>query len=190
MNRYDLIILGLLEDKPQHGYDIKTFVETNKLNQWANVSVSSLYNRLSWLSKNEYIDGSFEQVGNRPMRNNFQITGKGKDLLHGEIMDFIGGFNDDPRTLGLSFLHVLPNDIADEAIAKHIDYLEKEVVKQKKIIREKKQNASLLHELSPLLSNMSLDHIRVELKYMRAVHDVLINKKASKKLIEIFDINT
>lgn len=189
MNRYDLIILGLLEQKPQHGYDMKTFVENYELNRWANISVSSLYNRLGWLSKHEYIDGSQEQVGNRPMRNNFAITEKGRELLHAEVRDFLSGFNDDPRTLGMAFLHVLPTETAIDTVTQHIAYLEREVINQKRIIRQKKQTSPLLSKLSPILSNMSLEHIKVELKYMRAVLEVLKDDNKRAAIRDIFDIN-
>jgi DNA-binding PadR family transcriptional regulator len=190
MNRYDLIILGLLDEKPQHGYDIKTFVEEHELQRWANINVSSLYNRLAWLSKHDYIHGIEEQVGNRPMRTSFQITETGHELLRQETMEFISGFNDDPRTLGLSFLHVLPRDLAIETVQAHVDYLESEVKRQKALIRERKKEGELLHELSPILSYMSLDHIKVELKYMKVVLEVLSDKASQRKLKEMFDINT
>ncbi|WP_196161363.1 PadR family transcriptional regulator [Reinekea sp. G2M2-21] len=189
MNRYDLIILGLLEKNPQHGYDIKMFIEEHELNKWANINVSSIYNRLGWLSKYDFIRGNEEQVGNRPIRNNFTITDKGRELLHQEIRDFLSGFNDDPRTLGLSFLHALPREMALETLAAHIEYLEKEVSRQRRIIREKRKTHPMLHDLSPILSNMSLDHIKVELKYMKAVYEVLENSDSAQQLLDIFDIN-
>lgn len=189
MNRYDLIILGLLDEKPHHGYDIKMFVEETEMNRWANISVSSLYNRLGWLEKNGYIFGTEQQVGNRPVRNEFQMTDAGRELLHQEVKDFIGGFNDDPRTLGLAFLHVLPNELAKASVIEHIEYLEQEVKNQKRIIRKKKAEKPLLNSLSPILSNMSLEHIRVELKFMKAVLEVLEDPNTSGKLNQIFDIN-
>jgi DNA-binding PadR family transcriptional regulator len=189
MNRYDLIILGLLEDKPQHGYDIKTFVESTEMNRWANISVSSLYNRLSWLEKHGYIYGTEQQVGNRPVRNEFRMTEAGKELLKQEVKDFIGGFNDDPRTLGLAFLHVLPNDLAQAYVQEHIEDLQQEVKNQKSIIRKKKAANPLLNSLSPILSNMSLEHIRVELKFMKAVLEVLQDPEKVRHLKNIFDIN-
>jgi len=159
------------------------------LNKWANINVSSIYNRLAWLSKYDYISGSEQQVGNRPVRNNFVITTKGRELLHQEVQEYLGGFNDDPRTLGLSFLHVLPRKLAMSTLENHIEYLESEVLHQRRIIREKKKANPLLSELSPILSNMSLEHIRVELKYMKAVYKVLSDPDTAKKLTEIFDIN-
>lgn len=189
MNRYDLIILGLLQDKPQHGYDIKSFVEETQMNRWANISVSSLYNRLTWLSNHGYIDGTEKQVGNRPVRNHFQLTEKGRELLLDEVGDFLGGFNDDPRTLGLAFLHVMPNDLAQQTVQAQIERLQDEVKNQKRIIRQKKQEAPLLNDMSPILSNMSLEHIRVELKYMKAVLEVLQDSEKASRIGEIFDIN-
>lgn len=187
MNRCDLVILGCLYERDQHGYDIKSFVEDRELNRWANISVSTIYHRLGWLSKNGYIEntGASEE---KPQRTEFRLTESGKALLEQEVQDFICGFSDDPRTLGLAYLHVLPPSIAVAKLQSHIDDLENEVKHMKRIIRRGK-NEDNLNPLSPLLNNMSLEHIRVELKYMKAARDILSDDRAAKRIQHFFDIN-
>ena len=187
MNRCDLIILGNLFDRDQHGYDIKSFVEDKELNRWANISVSTLYHRLGWLSKHGYIKDLGES-SSRPQRTEYTLTEKGIELLNDEVKEFISGFSDDPRTLGLAYLHVLPPKLAIEHLTTHIAELESEVKHLKRIIRKRKNDQNL-NPLSPILNNMSLEHIRVELKYMNAALEVMSNTKTAKKVDEFFAIN-
>ena len=57
MNRYDLVLLGLILEKERSGYDIITEISSRELDRWANLSTSTVYNRLTTLEKNECILG-------------------------------------------------------------------------------------------------------------------------------------
>jgi len=187
MNRYDLVILGFLNEKEHYGYEIKTYVEDRDLHKWANISISTLYHRLNWLSKHEYIVGREEQVGNRPKRTSYQITDKGTELLHSEIKEFIGGFNDDPRMLALAHLHCIPPKAAVKAIEAHADYLREEIKTTKAMIR--RNSPSELSALGPLLNKMSLDHLKIELKYMEEAAEILKDSKKARKIKFFFAMN-
>ena len=104
MNRYDLVLLGLILEHERSGYDIITEIRERELDRWANLSTSTVYNRLTTLEKNECIVGRSERDGNRPERMVFNITDKGRDVLRKEVLKHLTGFNDDPRTLGFAFL--------------------------------------------------------------------------------------
>ena len=73
MNRYDLVLLGLILEKQRSGYDIITEVRNRELDRWANLSTSTVYNRLSTLEKHGDIEGRAERDGNRPERVVFTI---------------------------------------------------------------------------------------------------------------------
>ncbi len=104
MNRYDLVLLGLIMEHERSGYDIITEIRDRELDRWAKISTSTVYNRLTTLEKNGSIVGRAEKDGNRPERVVFNITEKGRDTLRKEVLKHLTGFNDDPRTLGFAFL--------------------------------------------------------------------------------------
>lgn len=187
MNRCDLVILGCLYDRDQHGYDIKSFVEKEELNRWANISVSTIYHRLGWLCSHGFID-NVETSESRPQRTVYTLTDAGKELLNSEVKSFITGFSDDPRTLGLGYLHVLPKELAVTLLQDHITHLEDEVKRLKRMIRQKKKVVSL-NPISPLMNNMSLEHIRVEIKYMKAAHEVMSDPEKAKQVDHYFALN-
>lgn len=187
MNRCDLVILGQLFQRDQHGYEIKSFVEERELNRWANISVSSIYHRLGWLADHGFIK-SKATTADKPQRNEYRLMSKGKQRLYEQVQAFISGFNDDPRTLGLAFLHVLPTDLAVSHLNAHIEQLQEDIKLLKSIIRRNKADATL-SPLSPILNNMSLDHVRVELKYMKAVLDVMSDPSSAERVTSFFSIN-
>ena len=187
MNRCDLVILGCLYERDQHGYDIKSFVENKELNRWANISVSSIYHRLGWLSKYGFIE-SKEEPSSKTQRVVYSLTDQGRELLHSEVKEFLFGFNDDPRTLGLAFLNVLPRELAVSHLQHQIENLEKEIKHLKRMIRKSK-GPDNLSPLSPLLNNMSLDHIRLELKYMNAALEIMADPKLAERIDQPFAIN-
>ena len=109
MNRYDLVLLGLILEHESSGYDIITEIRDRELDRWANLSTSTVYNRLATLEKHGCIVGRSERDGNRPERVVFNITDKGRDALRKEVLKHLTGFNDDPRTLGFAFLYGAEN---------------------------------------------------------------------------------
>ena len=66
MNRYDLVLLGLIKEQERSGYDIMTEIKNRELDRWAKISTSTIYNRLTRLEKNGSIEGHAERDGNRP----------------------------------------------------------------------------------------------------------------------------
>lgn len=187
MNRYDLVLLGLILEKERSGYDIITEISTRELDRWANLSTSTVYNRLTTLLKNECILGRTEREGNRPERMMYSITEKGKDVLRKEVLKHLTGFNDDPRTLGFAFLYGAENKELIRTLEAHERRLVQEIERLEKMIAEEPRPT--LYPEGPFLNCMSRDHILVELKYVRAAIGILRDPIRNKKLDGYFYIN-
>ena len=187
MNRYDLVLLGLILEKERSGYDIITEISTRELDRWANLSTSTVYNRLTTLLKNECILGRTEREGNRPERMMYSITEKGRDVLRKEVLKHLTGFNDDPRTLGFAFLYGAENKELIRTLEAHERRLVQEIERLEKMIAEEPRPT--LYPEGPFLNCMSRDHILVELKYVRAAIGILRDPIRNKKLDGYFYIN-
>jgi DNA-binding PadR family transcriptional regulator len=187
MNRYDLVLLGLILEKERSGYDIITEISNRELDRWANLSTSTVYNRLTTLEKNECIVGRAERDGNRPERMVFTITDKGKEVLRKEVLKHLTGFNDDPRTLGFAFLYGAENKELIRTLEVHERRLVQEIENLEKMIAEEPRPT--LYPEGPFLNCMSRDHILVELKYVRAAIGILRDPIRNKKLDGYFYIN-
>ena len=187
MNRYDLVLLGLILEKERSGYDIITEISSRELDRWANLSTSTVYNRLTTLEKNECILGRAEREGNRPERMVYTITEKGRDVLRKEVLKHLTGFNDDPRTLGFAFLYGAENKELIRTLEAHECRLVQEIERLAKMIAEEPRPT--LYPEGPFLNCMSRDHILVELKYVRAAIGILRDPIRNKKLDGYFYIN-
>ena len=187
MNRYDLVLLGLILEKERSGYDIITEISNRELDRWANLSTSTVYNRLTTLEKNECIVGRAERDGNRPERMVFNITEKGREILRKEVLKHLTGFNDDPRTLGFAFLYGADQKEVIRTLEAHERRLVREIENLERMIAEEPRPT--LYPEGPFLNCMSRDHILVELKYVRAAIGILRDPIRNKKLDGYFYIN-
>lgn len=187
MNRYDLVLLGLIKEHERSGYDIMTEIRNRELDRWAKISTSTIYNRLTRLEKNGSIEGHSERDGNRPERTVYRILDKGAEVLKREVMRHLTGFNDDPRTLGYAFLYAVdPIDTA-RVLEVHEKKLQEELARLQKMIDAEPRPT--LYPEGPFLNCMSRDHILVELKYTRAAISILRDPQKNRKLDGYFYIN-
>ena len=187
MNRYDLVLLGLIKEKERSGYDIMTEIKNRELDRWAKISTSTIYNRLTRLEKNGSIEGHSERDGNRPARTVYRILDKGSELLKKEVLRHLTGFNDDPRTLGYAFLYAVDPIDSVRVLEVHEKKLLEEISRLQKMIDEEPRPT--LYPEGPFLNCMSRDHILVELKYTRAAIAILRDPQKQKKLGGYFYIN-
>lgn len=73
-----LVILGLLQEKSLHGYELKHIIEEH-MGDWTNIAFGSIYFALRNLKNEGFVEIiSEEKIGNRPSRNIYRITEKGK----------------------------------------------------------------------------------------------------------------
>ena len=187
MNRYDLVLLGLIKEKERSGYDIMTEIKNRELDRWAKISTSTIYNRLTRLEKNGSIEGHSERDGSRPERTVYRILDKGSELLKKEVLRHLTGFNDDPRTLGYAFLYAVDPIDSVRVLEVHEKKLLEEISRLQKMIDEEPRPT--LYPEGPFLNCMSRDHILVELKYTRAAIAILRDPQKQKKLGGYFYIN-
>jgi len=81
----DLVVLGLLRERPRYGYEIKTIID-HLMSHIIDVSSGSLYYGLKKLLQDGLIDeASVEKVGRRPERSVYRITQLGEEQLAREL---------------------------------------------------------------------------------------------------------
>ncbi|MEW6075007.1 MAG: PadR family transcriptional regulator [Candidatus Omnitrophota bacterium] len=81
MKEQELILLGLLKEKPKHGYEIKKEIE-NILYLFAGLDLQSIYYPLKILEKKGLIQKSVSRCGKRPARFVYALTSRGENRFH------------------------------------------------------------------------------------------------------------
>lgn len=58
MSTIDLVILGIVSEKPQSAYDIQKDIEYHHLSRWTKISVPSIYRKVLQLSEKGYLQSN------------------------------------------------------------------------------------------------------------------------------------
>jgi DNA-binding PadR family transcriptional regulator len=112
MSNIKLVLLGVLCQKPMHGYEIKHIIEDH-MGDWTDIKFGSIYFALSKLAEEQAVEVAEEgRDGNRPSRTVYRITDRGRQeylLLLREL------WSSQDRTLygfdiGLFFINSLPKE--------------------------------------------------------------------------------
>lgn len=153
-----LVILGLLQDKPLHGYEIKHIIEEH-MGDWTSIAFGSIYFALGKLAEEGFIEKiATEQERNRPSRSIYQSTQTGRAeflrLLRHTWQKIEHTYFD--LDLGLFFMDTLP---LDEVIG----YLRQRLAQIEEISNclNTHQSEQLAQDGIPDLARAIFDHSRV-----------------------------
>jgi DNA-binding PadR family transcriptional regulator len=107
MNLTRLMALGTLARYgPQHGHQIRRLADLTNVGEWGGVSVGALYRELRAMEGEGLVETvRTEQVGRRPARTVYEITGDGQIELQSLREQAIkpAGFGPDPLGVALTF---------------------------------------------------------------------------------------
>jgi DNA-binding PadR family transcriptional regulator len=122
------MILGLVKWlQPVHGYEVRRELMSWSVEDWANIAPGSIYHALRKLSQEQMLEEvATEQVGARPARTTYRITGKG-DAEFGELLrQYWWEYRQpvDPFLSAFSLLPALPRDEAVAALRNRVRLLE------------------------------------------------------------------
>src|SRR6266581_9602039 len=126
-------ILGLLESKPMHGYEMFQQFENGTLRQIVHLEMSQMYAFLKKLERMKYIEAELEPQGTRPPRKIFHLTPAGREVFLQWLTEPV----ERPREIRILFLiklyfvwHIMPEQTARlvkqqiVACRKFLDHLE------------------------------------------------------------------
>jgi DNA-binding PadR family transcriptional regulator len=143
-----LVILGLLRDRPLHGYEIKQIIEEH-MSDWTNIAFGSIYFALSKLAEEGFIEKvGTEQEGGRPSRTIYRITATGREEFERLLREVWRDLERHYFTLdiGLAFIEALPLEEVKgylrqrvtqlEAISQHLNAHQREVMTEEESPRE------------------------------------------------------
>jgi DNA-binding PadR family transcriptional regulator len=110
MDENELLILGLLREQEQHGYQINEFIEQN-LGRLTTMKRPTAYATLDRLHRQGFVSVRTEQPGNRAPRKVYALTPRGEERFHALLQANLATTHLGSSTdVGLLFLDHLPRD--------------------------------------------------------------------------------
>lgn len=105
MSSIDLVILGIVLEKPQSAYDIKKDVEYHHLSRWTKVSVPSIYRKVLQLSEQGYLESDIVKGDKFADKAVYSITDKGRSYFE----QLMGAYANQSISLLFDFNVVISN---------------------------------------------------------------------------------
>lgn len=90
MAAIDLIVLGLIKQKPQSAYELQKQVEYRCISRWVRISTPSIYKKVVQLEKNGYLQSKVVREGSMPEKSVYRLTEKGEGYFL-DLMDKTAG---------------------------------------------------------------------------------------------------
>jgi DNA-binding PadR family transcriptional regulator len=133
----ELAILGLLKERPMHGYELRKQL-SQKLGLFWTVSFGSLYPTLKKLERRGVVEKVTPEGGERPRRKQeYRITAAGEDdflELLGELDD-ANAWEEEKFPLRLAFFRYLKPEIRLRLLERRRGYLEERLVQGERALR-------------------------------------------------------
>ncbi|WP_427787437.1 PadR family transcriptional regulator [Bifidobacterium catenulatum subsp. kashiwanohense] len=82
MSTIDLVILGIVAEKPQSAYDIQKDIEYHHLSRWTKISIPSIYRKVLQLSEKGYLRIDIVKGDRFADKAVYSITDEGKDYFN------------------------------------------------------------------------------------------------------------
>lgn len=164
-----IVLLGLLQEKSYHPYEMKKTIIENKWDHLFPVTDGNIYHAIRKLEKNDWVESvKEEQVNNRPNRTVYRITDEGRVQLSIEIQLVFEQRLKEPRSLypATLFIH-----------SSNVDEIKKLI--QQWIIELKEEN-SIQTEYPEQLPQLIHRHYKETNElYIKWFEDLLTNIKKS-----------
>ncbi len=147
----ELLVLGLLKERPLSGYDIQTMLQSSNAETWGGVLAGSIYHALNKLEKNRFVEiDSIEQTGHR-QKAVYRINEAGKLRLQRLISTSLCTVSVSYPTMLYSALNFTKELSAEECIAALLQQKKEIEKKVEELMKGKAEKAEYFDDkLSPI----------------------------------------
>ncbi len=124
LTRNDLLVLGLLIDRPMHGYEILHQLQSTGIDLWWSISPAAIYYSLSKLHRQGLVF-EVKAPGEGPERSVYHLTDKGLEAFFVNMEEALASEepNRSEYDLGIFFLNKFPQDRAVELLERRLAFL-------------------------------------------------------------------
>lgn len=180
MTKNELVVLGLLGEKPMYGYQLYQEVEKREMEHWAQVNLASIYNTLNRLQKDKLILGKGERPGKMPERKVYHITSKGKKRLEDLVQMALNEqkMPQDSFVVGVAFLQGLSKEKILDSLSKKKEQLRKVIEKIEKIYQE---GCCKMPYNWKFILEKGISHLKTEIKHLNELSQLVKRQKTQDR---------
>ena len=134
----DLVLLSLLAERPMHGYQANAELVRREIKDWAGISRPQVYYSLEKLAKLGMIRSlETDEPASGPERSSFETTAKGRTALADalEREDWTTQRDRPPFLTWVALSWQARPGVMKRQITRRREFLEKEVAKEKEVLR-------------------------------------------------------
>jgi DNA-binding PadR family transcriptional regulator len=164
MTNGELAILGLVAERPRHGYEIDQVIKERGMRDWTDVGFSTIYYLLKNLERDGLIEGRLEEPERGPARKVYQLTSGGRKAFQAAVLDALSvpGHFHSSLQLGLANLPSIP---AADALAALRHYHDELVTRLNQLQKKRHSQQSIPFFVDAMFQH-SIMMIRAELGWL------------------------
>jgi DNA-binding PadR family transcriptional regulator len=154
LSKTSLFVLGIIADSPINPYAISKLVNHKRRNFRKPIHTQTIYSIVNALHKKKLISGRKTKSGRMPDRIIYSITTKGRELLRGNIVSYLGQPEETLSELLLSILVInqLDRETVLMALKGYQNTMNKEIASRNKL------NAEEMEHRITYINRISLEH--------------------------------
>lgn len=105
MSTIDLMLLGVLTQRPLNAYEMKKEMEHRSIQDWIKISSPSIYKNFLKLYREGYVDGKVVREGEMPEKTIYSINDKGRKYF----MRLMQKYSENPGRIYIDFCAFMSN---------------------------------------------------------------------------------
>lgn len=124
----ELTVLGLVAERPRHGYDIEQVIEQRGYRRWTDIGFSSIYYLLAKLEQRGLVATEGGRASAKARRV-YQVTEPGLRAAAADVRELLAEADTSPRAFmaGLANTALLPDDAVDDALRTRLTRLDERI---------------------------------------------------------------
>jgi DNA-binding PadR family transcriptional regulator len=167
-----LVLLSLLAERPMHGYQANAELERREIRDWAGISLPQVYYSLEKLARAGLIRLlETDENASGPERSSFLTTAKGRAALADalEREDWTTQRDRPPFLTWVALSWQARPGVVKRQIARRREYLEKEVAKEKEVLRSILAEVGHPYHEAVWMVSLMIEQFRTELRWLKRV---------------------
>ncbi len=182
MTNAEMAVLGLVIEKPRHGYQIEQVIEQRNMRRWTDIGFSSIYFLLKKLERQKLIKGEWEKAEHCQERwaKVYRPTPAGLEAFHAAIIEALSVPQPSPRPLmlGLSNFPAVSINEALNALSQYSNQL----TERMEIMRTVRNSSQHVHPyFVDAMFELSLIVMQAELEWVNKFTKQIQGKSQTKQ---------